>query len=116
VTGRRIGFGRSPAKGTKIRQFLLMALRSQGVTSWEAVQAGLIRERGLSAFLTMLRDMKGYDVKAFRLAPEQRTLARVGAIGVRGKNPPLVYRLVGRMKWDGSYRTFLRLDALDLLP
>ena len=42
MTGRRMGFGCPPKKGTIGRKLLLLALRPQGVTAKEAREAGAL--------------------------------------------------------------------------
>jgi hypothetical protein len=101
------GYGRAPAKGTKSRQLLLMLLRPQGATTWELVQAGLLtRNRSMGQWLIQLEDQKGYDIRSFPL--HERTLERVGPVGMTSKRPPLVYKLLGRWTWDRRFRPYSR--------
>jgi hypothetical protein len=102
------GFGRPPAKGTQARQVLLLALRPQGVTAWEARQAGVTTKQSFGCLLDQFLDQKGYDVRSFPLPNDQRTLERVGPSAVKSKKPPRVWRLVGKLRWNGTYRSFIR--------
>ncbi len=97
--------GRPPAKGTARRQFLLMALRPQGVTSWETSQ--FMTPSVFHGHLTALREEKGYDIRAFPIPRERRTAERVGTNGVTCRKPPVIYRLVGKRRWNGTYRDFV---------
>lgn len=114
MTGRRgvtRGFGCSPAKGTQARKLVLMLMRPQGVTSWEAREAFVTERRSFGCLVEQLRDQKGYDIRSFPIPEGERTIERVGPSAVSSKCPPRVWRLVGKMRWNGTYRSFIRLDV-----
>lgn len=105
------GFGRAPRKGSNLRQLVLMAMRPQGVTVWEAEQSGACPPHLFSNRLIQLLNEKGYDIRSF---PMERTVERVGPKQMRSKKPPRVWRLVGKIRWDGTYRDLVKvLDVPD---
>lgn len=114
MTGRVTwGYGCPPRKGTKARALLLMALRPQGFTAWEVYETlGYNRGGSLGAAITGLIDQKGYDIRGFHLRRDQYTEERFGPKVAPGRKTrdPLVYRLVGKHRWNGSYRSFVKLD------
>lgn len=89
-------YGRSPRKGTKLRQIIILALRKEGVTSHEL---GLLLDCSntvIGSYIDQIRDMKGWDIRAFPAPPERRH-SRHGRC--------YLYRIVGKFFWDGSYRS-----------
>jgi hypothetical protein len=113
--GIRRSFGCSPKKGTKIRQILLRTLRPEGLTPYEAYREGWVRSQSaLTSLVEMLRDQKGWDVRVFPLAKDDPRRSIVhgrgrGVGGLTSERPGswTVLRCVGRMRWDGSYRSFV---------
>lgn len=86
----------TPAKGTKTRELILRMLREEGLTSAEALNAGLIRHNSsLTGIIARLEYECGFDI---RVIGSQR-------IERRGRNM-YVYRIVGRHRWNGPYRSF----------
>lgn len=107
------GYGRAPAKGSKLRQALLMMLRPQGATVHELIEAGLVSDpRRMGHLWIQLRDYKGYDIRPFPLT--DRTEQRCGPILNKGRpgRQPVAYRCLGRWTWNRRYRPFIRLDRL----
>jgi hypothetical protein len=100
--GRRLaGFGRPPVKGSLRRSFLLQALSTQGI-SCQAADV-LFRGKGkCRAAVACLINEKGYDLRAFKNG--DRSQSGIGA-------PHKSWRLVGKMRWDGSYRSFINPEA-----
>lgn len=95
-------FGCTPRKGTKLRAFLRLALRPQGVTAAEA--AVIFGTAKLpTQCIRALRDEKGWDVRAFNRKCLGQDISE-------GDHSYVIYRCVGKMKWDGSYRSFVRGD------
>jgi hypothetical protein len=94
-------WGRSPAKGTLLRRMLKMLMRPEGATTFEMLEAGI--PSGGGSYMGVLRDQKGWDIRAFPCPEERREPVK----GARGRRPPVVYKVVGRMRWDGGYRTLV---------
>lgn len=92
-------FGRTPRKGTKTREVLLMMLRPQGAASYEIDR---LFGKGFcaAAIVRTLRDDKGWDVRTFSM-PRSDSPHQYGRL-------PVVHKVVGKMKWDGSYRSFVK--------
>jgi len=92
----------SPAKGTLRREILLRMLKPSGVTARELVEIGLAKSEGvLPSISERLYADYGYDVRRF-LAPNPRHNPHQ-----RGSKRNLtVYRVVGRFKDSGGYRSF----------
>jgi hypothetical protein len=93
-------WGRSPAKGTLLRRLLKMLMRPEGVTAFEAFEAGI---NSITTYIVVLRDQKGWDIRSFPCPVERREMIH----GTRHTKPPVVYKVVGRMRWDGGYRTLV---------
>lgn len=91
----------TPRKGTKRRKLVLLLLRKQGLTTEQAYEIGMKRE-DLGGALAALRDDCGFDIQVIGTRP-----GRVGTRGFATKHL-YVYRIIGRYRWSGSYRSFLR--------
>lgn len=65
-------------------------LRSTGATAEE--MNDLFDARNLAKCLRRLRDMSGYDIRSFPVTAGKSRVA---------------YRLVGKIRWNGGYRSFL---------
>lgn len=91
-------FGKAPAKGTKSRYALIMMLR--GAKSSDIRDQYSLGPTELFSIVSRLRNDCGYDIRAF---PPKRK-------GSHG-SPPSIYKCVGKMKWDGSYRSFIDDDV-----
>ncbi len=82
MTTRRTKFA-TPRKGTKIRQIVNLALRPCGVCADDLPDLIPRRIKPIP-----LRDEYGFDILAMGRAPTR-------------------YRIIGRWRYDGSYRSFL---------
>jgi len=78
----------TPRKGTKTRAAVNLLLRREGATNLEVGSLAALAER--------LRYDCGFDIAAF---PEPST-------GKTGR-PACRYKIIGRYRWDGSYRSFV---------
>jgi hypothetical protein len=94
-------WGRSPAKGSLTRRALKMLMRPEGATIFELVEAGL-SPRSAARVLTVFRDEKGWDVRSFPCRDESRLWP-----DVHRTKPSNVHKIVGRLRWDGSYRSLV---------
>lgn len=101
--GRHSGFGRTPAKGTKARQALLLLIRPQGATSKDICRLYAPKDQS-TTLVEYFRNEKGWDIRTSPLAPED---PRQQDFSAKKRRPPVVHRIVGRMRWDGSYRSFV---------
>lgn len=90
-------YGKPPRKGTKARAFLLRALRPHGCTTPESGYLPHV----LGSTIAQLRDTRGYDIRAFPIPCNHNY--RAGETG-----PRVAYRLVGKWRWNGTYRSFLK--------
>lgn len=88
------GHGKPPKKGTKARDFLLKALRPEGVRIPETS----IAQSNAGSVIAVLRDQKGYDIRT-----------QIGE-RVKGRSTPNTYRCVGKYRPDGGYRPFRNYD------
>lgn len=87
----------SPRKGTKVRALINLLLKPQGMTTFEAVQAGLVKEStSISGVLARLEYECGFDIRVVGASP------RV----LKGRRA-YIYRIVGRHRWNGQYRSFV---------
>lgn len=94
----RNGFS-SPAKGTRARQIILLALRPQGLSVAEAIQRKLIHDPNqLLTLLMRLECDSGFDIRRFG---HRRTKDMTA----------LIYRVVGRHRWNGTYRPFMSVSS-----
>ena len=92
-------FSRSPRKGTKGREILLLLVRPRGATVAEIEdKIGKLRSGGLQTYMRRFSDEMGWDIRSF---PDPLT-DHPG----RGAKP-VVYRVIGKMKWDCTYRSFV---------
>lgn len=83
----------TPRKGTKVRKAVLLLLRPCGATMQQ-----MITETSICKASNILEDIKnfyGFDVQIINQIP-----SKIG----RHTN---VYRIIGRWRWNGSYRSFL---------
>lgn len=76
----------TPRKGTKTRAAINLLLRREGATGSEFASGTVER----------LRNDCGFDIAVF---PEPAT----GKVG----RPASRYKIIGRYRWDGSYRSFV---------
>lgn len=86
-----------PNKGTKERKLLLLALAPRGISASRAIQLRLARDQfALLVQLRRLEYLTGFDV---RLEGSKRS-----------KDPTTqIYYLVGRHRWNGSYKALREL-------
>ena len=82
----KTGLSRPPRKGTKSRIVVNALLR--GTTASEVEELVGWGKGSFNAFLDKLTDQCGYDVRKTSIRPRS------------------TYLIVGKMKWDGSYRSF----------
>lgn len=101
MTHRRTRW-RTPKKGTKGRSVILALLRTPGVTRWEIEEI-----MGCSLNLHSLRDEGGWDIRGFPV-PNPAT---VGTWHNYRQKKALAYRIVGRLHYNGKYRSLLKLPT-----
>lgn len=113
MSRRHFNFGRAPKKGSKLRASVLLMLRPQGATNPEVCEVyGTDYKRGAGGanqvynVIEALREQKGYDVRTFPLPPHDPRQAGFSDPSTVGRRP-VVHRVVGKMRWDGSYRSFV---------
>lgn len=105
TTKHKQGFGRPPRKGTKLRKCLIMMLRPQGILASEIYE---IYEIGsYTNIINSLINEKGYDI---RIMPSNVKSA------LQTNRTLMTYKCVGKMRWDGSYRSFNSRSLEDELP
>ena len=86
----------TPAKGTKSRALLLGMLSRRGITATEALEQELIvRRSGMAAMLTQFINVGGWDIRGFHEPSGTPS------------SPYVRYRVVGRFRWEGGYRSFI---------
>lgn len=107
MSARHHRFGRPPAKSTLTRRLLLLAMRPEGVTEKESREAGAPANRLASLFGTYLPNEKGYDLRHFRCEKHR------ACTGYRNNTNAWAWRLVGKYRWNGTYRSFLNNYAHD---
>jgi hypothetical protein len=91
-----------PSKGTKRRAMLLKLLQPRGLTAQEAVDAGLAKDRTcLNSAADRLYEDYGYDVRCFKVPNPNHNPHQRGS-----KKHLAVYRVVGRYRDRGGYRSF----------
>jgi len=102
--GRHSGFGRTPAKGTKARQALLLMLRPGGATYSELfeVYSPKNNKDHISNLVSCFVNEKGWDIRTFVLPETDPRFVKKKA-----GRPRVIHRIVGKMRWDGSYRSFV---------
>lgn len=80
-----------PDKGTRARKVILLALRPIGLMAQDAVTSRLVQNT--NQLLTMMLRLEcdcGFDIR------------RQG----HKHSPEVIYRIVGKHRWSGSYRAF----------
>lgn len=87
---------RSPAKGTKSRAILLLALRPQGVTAKEIFDLTGWHQGNMGNFFGRMADDYGLDIRSFPL----------GSNSSKGTGY-VAYRLIGKIIARGKYRSFV---------
>lgn len=93
----------SPGKGTKSRAALLAMLRETGLTGQEAVQRGfVVSASSLGTMVSKFRDMQGFDIVGVPTEINRKAMAHLNA-----RKSVLAYRVVGKYRWDGTYRSFV---------
>jgi hypothetical protein len=85
-----------------MRRMLKMLLRPEGATVDELVEAGIGR-RQVARYIIVLTDEKGWDIRGFP-RPELRRE------GVAKRKHLYVYKVVGKMRWNGTYRSFVNAE------
>ena len=99
-------YSKAPKKGSRTRQFLMLAMREQGVGVGELINLWRVNDpdkamKHISGMVPYLHDMGGWDIRIFR--------SRITTVTetVSSRN---VYKVVGRFTWKGGYRSFLKED------
>lgn len=92
---------RLPSKGTKRREMLRLMLRPEGLTANEAIEFGLGGPGVVSDASERLYADYGFDVRSFRIPNPNHNPRQRGS-----KKLLAVYRVVGRFKDCGGYRSF----------
>ena len=87
-------FSPFPSKGTKRRVMLAMLFREQGATAPEIEETVGVKTNALGGNLSHFRNDCGVDIRAFPITPPTT-------------GNPVVYKVIGIMKWSGSYRSFV---------
>lgn len=95
----RKGWSSTPRAGTKKNALFRDLLRPQGLSSVEAREKYGTR---YASNIDSLRDFCGFDIRSFRDPNHQH----VRADGRPCKHP-VIYKIVGRQKWDGGYVSFV---------
>jgi hypothetical protein len=90
----------NPAKGTKTRAAVNLMLRREGATTYEIADVTNMSLSAAGSVVQQLIDQRGFDIAVF---PEPLT-------GRRGRRA-CRYKIIGRYRWDGSYRSFVSTDA-----
>jgi hypothetical protein len=86
----------TPAKGTKSRALLLGMLSKRGLTASEALERGyLARRSAMAAMLSQFYNTGGWDIRGFTEPSGTPS------------SPFVRYRIVGRFRWEGGYRSFI---------
>lgn len=75
-----------------------MLLRPQGATRLEIINRLGVSENAIAGMIVVLNDQKGWDIRSF-----PRKELHTG----RGRMP-VVYKVVGKVRWNGGYRSFLK--------
>jgi hypothetical protein len=84
---------------------LKMLLAPEGATIGELLEAGISRSATRTAIITLC-DQKGWDIRSFPCPIDRRLY-----YGGNGKT--LVYKVVGKMRWDGSYRPIGKAEIIE---
>jgi hypothetical protein len=103
-------YGPSPAKGTKARVIMLAMLRD-GITDRQAVALG-VAHGYLSSMIERFVDQLGWDVRGVPIPNPHYGVTRSQPRHV------LSYRIVGRCRWDGTYRSLIdpKKLTIDIRP
>lgn len=91
----------TPKKGTKLRALILGLLKPEGLTR---KQINSITSYG-HTHLTLLQDFGGWDIKGFPVA--NRNL-----VDHKKHKTVLSYRIVGRLRFNGGYRSLVCENTL----
>lgn len=83
----------TPKKGTKKRQLVLALLNPKGIKTSDMKELGF-KDSGA---IENLRNDCGFDVQIIDQQPSPSGKGR----------PTNVYRIIGRYRWKGGYRSFL---------
>lgn len=86
-------------RGTKRRQIALLLIRPQGCSALEAYIIVGFNSSLLGCEITRLKDDYGFDIQ---IIDKRKPNSKDG----RGRNQ-YVWRIIGRWRWNGSYRSFL---------
>lgn len=90
----------SPDKGTKLRELVCLLLGTNGISDSEIRRRKLISKRDSSVNVMMrLEFYCGFDI---------RKIAEI-KVGDQFLN---VYKIVGRHRWHGRYRSFGEFDSI----
>jgi hypothetical protein len=99
-----IMYKRLPKKGTKRREVLIRLLSQDGITSYEAARDGLVtKQNDLKSYLNVLIDEQGWVINAFPVYGD-----RARPNNSQSKKPYLAMKIVGRIRWDCTYRDYTR--------
>jgi len=95
---RRRSLDTMPAKGTKLRQMIILLLRPQGATIAEI--AGVTNQsiNNIWGLIDKLQDFRGWDIRGF---PDP------SAKGRPGRNNK-IYKIVGKTTDSGRYKDLVR--------
>jgi len=91
--GVRNKFSKSPGKGTKSRDVLIMLLK--GCTGSDTKAALGVDTSDLLTIIHRARDFCGWDIRTFKPNGE--------------KYRTNIHMIVGKMKWDGSYKSLIKM-------
>lgn len=94
----------TPRKGTKTRALLLLMLRPQGATTKEILEKVQMRQQAVLPTIISLRDFGGWDIRIFSV-PNPDTSPTL--TGRKRMATTLAYRVVGRLRFHGGYRSFI---------
>lgn len=87
----------TPRKDSKSRNIALMLLRDEGATMQEIRETTGMSSVVAHGVLARLDFDCGFDIRRFTEKHIDPTTSR----------PPLRYRIVGRSRWNGGYRSFV---------
>ena len=87
-----------PKRGSKTSLFLELSMRKQGVTRKEALLIAGVDAAAAASLVERLLNDCGYDIRSFGKGAK-----RTGKAG----RPTVIYRCVGRFRWDGGYDDYL---------
>ena len=95
----RSGWGSTPRQGTKKNALFRDLLRPQGLSSLEAREK---YGRAYCSTINSLRDFCGFDIRSFLDRGRQYQ-----TMNGRACKHPVIYKIVGRQKWNGGYVSFV---------